>query len=272
MNTWLQKKEHDPTTSWAKQRHPVGDHQNAIGLRLLLRGFLTIQWRRLLLTSLHQEQWNIVDTDWDNDEDDPPDFPPVDEVLTDTDTEASTAARILVDTDSENEDSTQSPTCLLYSPSRSIDPTLFLSGLIKIMWAAIHNLWKKHQEKLHDTTDTASNPQRTKLQQHIRILHALRGHTRAIHQETYFYQDLDTFLAKGTIFQFQCYIDKYKPVILNSLVQHILNNDPHDASSTQPDPTQHPALEEAPHRKRNRRREPVRATNPITNYFGPRDP
>jgi hypothetical protein len=172
--------------------------------------------------------------------------------LTDTDTEASTAARILVDTDSDSDDSTRSPTCLFYSPIRTIDPTMFLSGLIKIMWNEIRILWANHQEKLHDTSNITSNPQRTELQLRIRILHALRGHTRTIHQATYFYSDLDTFLAQGTLYQFQWYIDKYKkPVILDSLVQHILTNEQPTTSTIQPDPTQHPALEEAPHRKCN---------------------
>jgi hypothetical protein len=142
--------------------------------------------------------------------------------LTDTDTEALTAARILVDTDSDSDDSTRSPTCLVYSPIRTIDPTMFLSGL-KIMWNEIRILWANHQ--LHDDTSNITlNPQRTELQHRIRILHALQGHTRTIHQATYFYSDLDTFLAQGTLYQFQCYINKYKPVILDSLVTCLVNN------------------------------------------------
>ena len=223
------------------------------------------------MTCLHQDQWIIEDTDWiTGDEEQELIFPSADEVLTDTDTDASTAARILVDTESDSEESTRSPTCLSYSPIRTIDPTMFLSGLIKIMWNEIRILWANHQEKLHDTSNITSNPHRTELQQRIRILHALRGHTRTIHQATYFYSDLDTFLAQGTLYQFQSYIDKYKPVILESIVlQHILTNEQPTTSTIQPDPTQHPALEEAPHRKRNRRKQQASVNNPITNYFGP---
>jgi hypothetical protein len=279
LNAWLLQDKDEPTTStWTKQQHPVKDSQNAIGLRLITRGFLSTQWRRLLLTTLHQEQWIVLDTEWDADEDDSV-FPTADEVLTDTDTEASTAARILVDTDSEDDESTPSPTCLVYNESRSIDPTLFLAGLIKCIWSEVNHLWTNHQKALHDTEANISNPQRHDLKQRIRALHDLRRNTRNIHQDTYFFHDLETFLEKGSLYQFQNYIDKYTPAILDSIVQAggpINIPYPHnitpEAISNQTDHNQHPALEEAPHRKRNRRRTPVRTLNPITNYFGPRYP
>jgi hypothetical protein len=76
-------------------------------------------------------------------------------------------------------------------------------------------------DKLHDTNNITSNHQRTDcdLQNRIRTLHALRDHTRTIHQATYFYSDLNIFLAQGTLFQFQSYVDKYKPIFFDSLIQ-----------------------------------------------------
>jgi hypothetical protein len=217
-----------------------------------------------------------------------------------------------------------------------MDPTLFLAGLIKIIWIEVGALWTKHQETLHAKANSNQSPAiRADLQMQVRNLHALQPHTRRIHQQTYFYPNLVKFLEQqGLQFQLQSYIDKYKPNIDASAAQArlpiqdqgetdkeedgdllppvtdirtkptiILQPDPdpkeglaspqltdqnpaapHSPSLHHPhtiprtlanlsnDHTIHPALEEAQHRKRNRRRSGTKVINVITNFFSPLDP
>lgn len=117
--------------------------------------------------------------------------------------------------------------------------------------------------------------------------------TRDIHQYTYFYHNLEDFIAKGTLYQLQSYVDKYTPVIEASIrsaaAMPPTNDNNHSTTAEEiyeplsihiPPPVTmevlptldqslvHPALEEAPHRKCNRRRTKVSEKNRITNYFG----
>ena len=112
----------------------------------------------------------------------------------------------------------------------------------------------------------------------VQNLHGRQAHTLQIHQETYFFQDLETFLTNATQTQLQGYIDHYSPVITESIKRALTQPDEPiqepptiTTTTTNNDHTLHHALEEAQHRKRNRRRAPTAVINPITKYFGPRN-
>jgi hypothetical protein len=167
---------------------------------------------------------------------------------------------------------------------KTIDPTIFLAGLIKIMWVQLATLWRNHLDIIHQTAETKTSPI-TQAAATIRIhtLQAYKDQVEAtLRTPIYFPADIDAFLDKSSLQQLQNYIEQYSPVIMTSLNRHQeasrvpppppseepapQRDDPTSTSSpTTPSNTasQHPALEEAQHRKRNRRRKPSAMTGSL---------
>lgn len=280
--------------------------QHEIGIHLFTRGFLSREWRNLLIDSILTEERDILDLSHkdlgDNVDSEPADSCTIPSIST---------------------QSTSSPSQL--QPNKlGIDPTTFLAGLIKEMWTNMGLLWTKHQEAIHRKTQCNESPVlRASLQDQVRQLHALKPQARQIHQTTtYFHRNLEEFLDKGSIFSMQSYVDRYQPVILASVRQatqpttsdttdvpppsHVSHtrrlatprrisqlerrnnihvqagnnnttsrttaNRPSIALRHETTTTGHHALEEAPHRKRNRRKKEKDVINLITNYFRPLGP
>jgi hypothetical protein len=85
----------------------------------------------------------------------------------------------------------------------------FFSKLIVIVWSAQTTLWKAYQERCHSTLedreqDNGKNP---KIKEEITYLFSLCEQTLPAHHQTYFPQDLDTFLRHSTQTQLKNYMD-----------------------------------------------------------------
>ena len=231
--------------SWFDPAYPASSptsplpEQTMIGLRLMTRGFLSLRWRQDLVTSLHHSNGGHTPTDHE---------------ITST-----------------------------------------LAGLIKVMWNAVGQLWLDHLATIHETTKSTQSPITLEsLRSRVRLIHALRPHTLPIHAH-YFPSNLDGFLQKATIQSLTSYITHYLPPI-----EHSINTARSAAASaieTRPEcptpapqsptsgvgtspsstpsplinlsvhpPTSHPAMEETPHRKRNRRRRFTRVLQALTTW------
>ena len=190
--------------------------------------------------------------------------------------------------------------------ARSHELTIIISGLIKVMWRCLGNLWLDHLQTIHDTQRTRTSPVTlASLRAQVRLIHALKAQTQPIHAH-YFHDDIDEYLHKSTIQSLQTYIQHYLPPILTSIKQATAATDTQTSShnsqarsvnslpqslpdnttrhgfqhtTVQPtvDPpppfvppqvttTQHHALEETPHRKRTRRRTVSRVLRALRNW------
>jgi hypothetical protein len=136
-------------------------------------------------------------------------------------------------------------------------------------------LWGNHTSQVHALVSRSSRAHRLELQAQIRAIHTLRTKTLAAHQDQYFYTDVEQYLDQATESQMQRYIDRYRPVIMNSIRQatKIATNSQLITSffprKNESPRTQnwmiHQAQEEPPHRKHTRRR--INFPTRITDFF-----
>jgi hypothetical protein len=247
----------------------------------------------LLLKTRHQERWEAQPPTLahacgheEEDDDDTAEFDP-EWTLTEQDirnaptneAEPGSTEDYFVEFQRDSETPTTSET----TRHNATDPTIFLAGIIKILWAEMGILWRSHLEYNHKTAETKNSPVTLQDNQtQVRALHNLKEQVQESHRSSYFHDDIDTFLEKSTGQQLGHYIAMYQPVIMASISrrhrpahqrQHSAAAVPPDGDPNIPPPRQrttttidrdennrlliHPALEEAPHRKRTRIRSPV---------------
>jgi hypothetical protein len=87
-------------------------------------------------------------------------------------------------------------------------PSTFFSNLIALMWTEQTAFWTAYQEWRHATPPdhTDDTEKITKLKEEITYLFSLRDQTLPAHLDTYFPQDLPTFLKHSTQSQLHAYI------------------------------------------------------------------
>ena len=98
-----------------------------------------------------------------------------------------------------------------------IHVTTVLVKLVHIIWDQMLILWQAHVQHIHNDTDLGNHKKAAELQAEIRHLHSLKAKTMAQHRTTYFHEDLDLYFSTSSVAQLQRYIDRYKPVILQSI-------------------------------------------------------
>jgi hypothetical protein len=259
-----------PVSGWSGPS-PLFDSQRTIGWRLLLRGFLSVQWRALLLHELDHAEWTPTtddnysftsssSQDPDVSTDGADEYPPhLFTAPSDSCTSSSTSSS--ADVADYQADSLH----------RTVDPTVFLAGLIKVLWLELSILWRQHHEDIHQSSTQKYSPVTiSECQLRIRSLALLRPRVLSRHRDLYFHADLEAFLDRATLPQLESYLARYLPVIMASLreaeIQAAMGasfsstsrspSSSHSIHSTS-DSSVHPALEEPSHRKRNRLRHSV---------------
>jgi hypothetical protein len=269
---WLHSApDHDfPLSGWSGPSS-LFESQHTIDWRLLLRGFLSLQWRVLLLHELDHAEWtSTIDDNYsfssssspdpEVSPDDADDYPP-DLFTAPSDSCASSS------TSSSSADVADYQADTLH---RTVDPTVFLAGLIKVIWLELSILWRQHHEDIHQSSTQKHSPVKvSECQLRIRSLALLRPRVLSRHRDLYFHADLEAFLARATLPQLESYLARYLPVIMASLreaeIQAAMSASCSSTSRSSSshsivhstDPSAHPALEEPSHRKRNRLRHSV---------------
>jgi hypothetical protein len=299
LEQWLQHSSEDAPVDCDHEPYPwrgtpkLLRSQQEIGWRLLTRGFLSVHWRNLLIKTRHQERWSakLADhyPDFGEEEDDTitaefdPEWTLTDQDINDAPSNEDSLedmADFFVDF---NSDDSKPPTSEAYR-RQDTDPTIFLTGITKILWAEMSTLWRSHLEYNHKTAETKNSPvtlQDNRTQ--VRALHNLGNQVQEPNRTSYFHDNVDDFLEKSTAQQLGQYIALYEPVIMASISRR--RGQSHQSQPQQPadhsiHPSTsrhsktnngennrlltHPALEEAPHRKRTRIRRQVehRVQNP----------
>ena len=98
-----------------------------------------------------------------------------------------------------------------------MDSITVLSRLIRITWQHKAELWRAHTEYIHRTNDHRVPPQIQELRNKIKAMHTVREQTLADHRDRYFFPDVEAYLARATVAQMTRYVDRYQPVILQSI-------------------------------------------------------
>jgi hypothetical protein len=246
--------------------------QKAIGWRLLPRGMLSTHWTTLLTQSLHNDHWRTQHIDL-------PEYTCPKWSIVDN---PSSSAWSILESDSDTSlclfepeyiVEFDIPDALRSTTSRTIDPTIFIAGLIKkTLWVELATLWRSHLEMIHQTSITKYSPV-TREEVIIRVRN-LQEYQQTVEiplrTSKYFPSDINLFIEKSSLQQLQNYIEQYTPVLQASHSRHQTTTPlaPHTTNPTQLanlEPTSdeststhasslHPALEEAQHRKHNKRR------------------
>jgi hypothetical protein len=230
---------------------------------------LSSQWHNLLLQTLHNDYWRTRHTDI-------PDYTGPQWSQVDT---TSSDSWSIAESDSDDSLLTFEPeyfvTCDLpdaLQPGQgphTIDPTIFIAGLIKTIWIELATLWRSHLDLIHQTAETTTSPvTRAESITRVRALQVYHATVEAfIRTPTYFPTDIDNFLETSSLQQLQNYIEQHSPIIMASHARyqatyptpHMPNisegsHAPSTSSTPPSERSQHHALEESQHRKRNRRR------------------
>jgi hypothetical protein len=157
--TWLEGTENIDTESPDWRGSPaLHCEQQAIRWRLLVRGFLSSQWHKFLQQSLHNDKWRLLYTD----------LPKYSGPLWTTVGTPSSASWSTAGNMSDNSIDLFEPEyyvefaipSALHCNGRtsSIDPTIFLAGLIKILWSELSNLRQSHLDHIHNNKESKASP------------------------------------------------------------------------------------------------------------------
>jgi len=257
--TWLNGD--DPTGS-----HPlIGPAQQKIGWSLLLRGFLTLEWRYFLEAT----SWN-----------------PPDDMTSSSEESSSPLLSISSDDDvSTPELLSAFDWYLPDEPAGTNPPSLnidrFLSGLIKTVWRQLSEFWERHLKATHGEGTIRSSPATAdELRIRIRVLHQSRNEVLHQHRDRYFHQDLSSYLKTATQHQMQSYLDNYESLIFKSIrrAQHRQSQIPSlltfpGFTRTVPPPVNSSirlsplVTEEPPHHKHSRWRPTTQAVIAFRSFF-----
>ena len=234
LRQWLQGEDEIDTTAASWHGSPaLHRQQQAIGWRLLPRGMLSTHWITLLRQTLHNNHWRTRHIDvstytgasWSK-----------------VGTQSSTSWSI-VNSEEEADLNFFEPEYIVdfdlpaalqsnTGGCPTIDPTIFIAGLIKILWIELATLWRSHLDLIHDTASTAHSPvTRAEAILRIRTLHECQATVEPqLRTPKYFPPDIEQFVDKSSLQQLSNYIEQYSPVILASQVRHLV-------ASAPPDPT-----------------------------------
>lgn len=238
--------------------------QEKIGWRFITRGILSKHWRELYVSSLARNEWSTTTVD-DPAFVDPNDLLDLETIslstissddLTSYDTKSDTDSVPSVPTNPKTRDNTNVQV-------RTSDPVVFFAGLIKTIWVEMGALWRHHQASVHQANTAIQSPIKLdELKTRVRLIQFLQPRVLVIHRSLYFPADIEAFLSTATIRQLQSYVTFYQPVIMASIrsaekqavLLPLVMPLPQGQLESTTQMTQHPALEEASHRKRNRLR------------------
>lgn len=163
-----------------------------------------------------------------------------------------------------------------YSPSLptiKLDPHRYIARLIKLIWDELGTLWRSHLDTIHVTNPDTHNDRHHSLCLQIRALQNFQSQTLADHRNRYFFSNVDNYLQNATISNMQNYIERYRPVILNSIRQATklatrapsLLTFPGFTRTTSSTRAIHASQEETQHRKHTKIRHTV--AKHITSFF-----
>jgi hypothetical protein len=153
-----------PRYQWLSSAR-LRESQSEIGTHLITRGFISKHWRELLLNTLLPEEQSMLDFSHHNHDGFEDKHSP-----SDKETLLDPPSHWQDDQPEQDKSSSHYP---------SIDPTIFLAGLIKCTWHELGTLWTKHLEAVHQPAKGHESPvTRASLQEQIRRIHALRSQTR----------------------------------------------------------------------------------------------
>ena len=271
--TWLNGENTIDITDTAWKGSPaLHRDQQAIGWRLIPRGILSTEWITLLQQTLHNDHWRTRHNEV-------PEYTGPKWTIADT---PSSASWSIIDSDSDSSLCLFEPEYIVEfdlpdairtngSTILTIEPVIFLAGLIKIMWVELATLWRSHLDLIHQTATTKTSPvTREEATIQVRALQDFQALVEApLRTNKYFPEDLDSFLEKSSLQQLKNYIQQYSPVLIASSARQsamapiqpqplnprdIRQDTQSDQSLSSNSSSLHPALEEAQHRKRTRRR------------------
>jgi hypothetical protein len=254
---WISSSVHQQAGKESLWRGPTTllQRQKEIGWSQMFRGFLAQQWKSYLLYC-RKYQRGPTCTDIDDADVQPSESTGSKEQWNDT-------FEITFD------DKPNPRICQLFQ-----DPDRFLSKLTRIIWKAMTQLWTNHLCNIHQDSSSDSPDAKQELQTQILALHALKDKTLAAHRDRYFFHDVHQYVHRATNTQMKKYIDRYRPVVLNSIRRaqkvatntaslpsfpgftHTIHSSPRRPQSTR---------EELPHRKHTKIRDMI--TQRITQFF-----
>jgi hypothetical protein len=132
------------------------------------------------------------------------------------------------------------------------DVTSMLSGLIKVMWTEVGELWIAHLAMIHEKEKTRISPVSLEaMRNRVRTIHSLKDQTLPMHHH-YFHKDVEAYLQRATLQSMTTYVEHYYPVIKACVTTRELG--PATEPQSHVESVIHHNVGEQSHRKRNRRR------------------
>ena len=185
--------------------HPRLDHaQRAIGWKLFIRGYLSMEWKTYLEFMLRSPT------------------PPL-EAPPDSDDHIEVTSGPECDHTTPNANGWECYIEMRSTPNTAIetpqqDPDAILSGLIRVIWSEMSSFWERHLDHIHAHSQRKRSPAKlleTKIQ--IQQLHAARNKVLPEHRDRYFHDNLDDYLEHTDQWKLEQYLLHYKPAILASI-------------------------------------------------------
>jgi hypothetical protein len=97
------------------------------------------------------------------------------------------------------------------------DVTSMMSGLIKVMWTEVGDLWIAHLEMIHEKEKTRiSQVSLEAMQNRVRTIQSLKDQTLPMHHH-YFHKDVEAYLQRATLQSMTTYVEHYYPMIKASV-------------------------------------------------------
>ena len=181
---------HTPTLT-----HPQLDRaQSAIGWKLFIRGYLSMEWKTYLELLLRSSTLPL-DAQPDPDGDYTPSNAEGWECYIEMRSTPHTA----------NEKAQQ-------------DPATILSGLIRVVWSEMSSFWERHLDHIYAHAQRKRSPAKLmEVKTQIQQLHAARNKVLPEHRDRYFHDNLDDYLEHTDQRKLEQYLLHYKPAIFASI-------------------------------------------------------
>lgn len=93
----------------------------------------------------------------------------------------------------------------------------FFVRLQHIIWENMIELWRNHLQAVHGEKPNTSPDRCQELVAQINDLHRMRSLTLAAHRDSYFHESVEDYTAQATNSQMHKYLQRYRPVVLNSM-------------------------------------------------------
>ena len=205
LNTYLEGIEqwlhgHTPTMI----HHRLDRAQSAIGWRLFIRGYLSMEWKAYLELLLRSST-SPLDAQHDT-------FDGT-AATSDQDNDSTTSNADAWECYIEMRPSTDTATATAQQDSSAI-----LSGLIRIIWSEMSSFWERHLDLIHAHSERKRSPAKLlEVKTQIQQLHAVRHKVLPDHRDRYFHDNLDAYLEHTDQWKLEQYLLHYKPAILASI-------------------------------------------------------